>query len=194
MATTIRLTRLGRKQAPFYRLVVCDSRTRRDGSYIESLGYYNPMPDAYQLEVDHGRAIDWLDKGAQPTDTAKSLLRTEGVLYRWHLIKSGTGAAEIDSQVEEYRTRRANESEAIKSRSAAAITAAKKDREDSAKAKQDSKAAAVADAAEAAKATEAAKAAKAAEAVAEEAKVDEPAADAEAGAEPAVDSTDEPTS
>ena len=99
MATTIRLTRMGRKQAPFYRLVVCDSRTRRDGSYIESLGYYNPMPDAFQLEVDHGRAIDWLVKGAQPTDTARSLLRTEGVLYRWHLMKTGSAAAEIDGRV-----------------------------------------------------------------------------------------------
>ena len=79
MATTIRLTRMGRKQAPFYRIVVCDSRTRRDGDYIESLGYYNPMPDAYQLEVDHDKAVDWLGKGAQPTDTAKSLPQpTEG--------------------------------------------------------------------------------------------------------------------
>jgi small subunit ribosomal protein S16 len=190
MATTIRLTRMGRKQAPFYRLVVCDSRTRRDGSYIESLGYYNPMPDAFQLEVDHGRAIDWLVKGAQPTDTAKSLLRTEGVLYRWHLMKSGSGAAEIDAQVEEYRARRAKESEAIKTRSVAAVAAATQAREDAAKKKQDAKAAAEAEAAEA---SEAAKVAEAA--AAEEAKVDEPAADEAKVDEPAAgDSTDEPTS
>ena len=201
MATTIRLTRMGRKQAPFYRLVVCDSRTRRDGSYIESLGYYNPMPDAYELEVDHGRAIDWLAKGAQPTDTAKSLLRTEGVLYRWHLMKTGSAAAEIDAQVEEYRVRRAKESEAIKARSAAATTAAKKARVDAAKEKQDAKAAAATEAAEdeeAAKVAEAAKAAaeeaKVDEPAAEEAKVDEPAAEAEASTESAEDSTDEPTS
>jgi small subunit ribosomal protein S16 len=197
MATTIRLTRMGRKQAPFYRLVVCDSRTRRDGSYIESLGYYNPMPAAFQLEVDHGRAIDWLVKGAQPTDTARSLLRTEGVLYRWHLMKTGSAAAEIDAQVEEYRVRRVKETEAIKSRSVAAVTAAKQAREDAATAKQDAKIAA-AEASEAAKVAEAAEAAaeeaKAAEPAAEDAKVDEPAAEVEASAEPAGDSTDEPTS
>ena len=126
MATTIRLTRMGRKQAPFYRIVVCDSRTRRDGDYIESLGYYNPMPDAYQLDVDHDRAIDWLGKGAQPTDTARSLLRNEGVLYRWHLLKSGTAVAEIDAQVEQYRSRRAQEAE---------LKAAHEEREATAKAK-----------------------------------------------------------
>ncbi len=189
MATTIRLTRMGRKQAPFYRLVVCDSRTRRDGSYIESLGYYNPMPDAFQLEVDHGRAIDWLVKGAQPTDTAKSLLRTEGVLHRWHLMKSGSAAAEIDAQVEEFRVRRAKESEAIKTRSVAAATAATQAREDAARKKQDAKAAAEAESAEA---SEVAKVAE--EAAAKEAKVDEPAVEPEASSEAAGDSTDEPTS
>jgi small subunit ribosomal protein S16 len=192
MATSIRLTRLGRKQAPFYRLVVCDSRTRRDGSYIESLGYYNPMPDAYQLEVDHGRAIDWLVKGAQPTDTAKSLLRTEGVLYRWHLMKNGAEAGEVDAQVEEYRTRRANESEAIKSRSVETVKAAKQSREDAAKKKRDAKSAAVAESAEAAEAAKAAEAAEAAKAA--EVASDEPAAEEEASAEPAEASTDEPIS
>ena len=145
MATTIRLTRMGRKQAPFYRLVVCDSRTRRDGDYIESLGYYNPMPDAYQLEVDHDKAVTWLGKGAQPTDTAKSLLRNEGVLYRWHLMKSGAEADSIDAQVEEFRSRRASEAEAIRKQSAQAEAAARQAREDAAKAKLQAAAAAVAE-------------------------------------------------
>jgi small subunit ribosomal protein S16 len=146
MATTIRLTRMGRKQAPFYRLVVCDSRTRRDGDYIESLGYYNPMPDAYELEVDHDKAVSWLGKGAQPTGTAKSLLRNEGVLYRWHLMKSGAAAESIDAQVEEFRARRATEAEAIKARSAEAEAAAQKAREDAAKRKLEAAAAAEAEA------------------------------------------------
>jgi small subunit ribosomal protein S16 len=150
MATTIRLTRMGRKQAPFYRLVVCDSRTRRDGDYIESLGYYNPMPDAYQLEVDHTKAVDWLGKGAQPTTTAKSLLRNEGVLLRWHLMKSGTAVEDIDSQVEAYRTRRASESDAIKAKAVAQLKAVQDEREASAKKKKEAAAkAAEADAAEA---------------------------------------------
>lgn len=178
MATTIRLTRMGRKQAPFYRLVVCDSRTRRDGDYIESLGYYNPMPDAYQLEVDHGKAVDWLVKGAQPTTTAKSLLRNEGVLLRWHLMKSGAAVDEIDSQVEAFRSRRETEATAIKAQSAAKLKADLEEREVAAKKKKQ----------EAAKAVEAESAA---EEVTEESTEDAPAADdAEAAAE---ESTEEPS-
>jgi len=149
MATTIRLTRMGRKQAPFYRIVVCDSRTRRDGDYIESLGYYNPMPDAYQLEVDHSKAVDWLGKGAQPTTTAKSLLKNEGVLLRWHLMKSGTAPDEIDSQVETFRSRRTKVFDAIKADTAAKVKAAQVEREAVAKKK-------LAAAAKAAEASEAA--------------------------------------
>ena len=139
MATTIRLTRMGRKQAPFYRIVVCDSRTRRDGDYIESLGFYNPMPDAYRLEIDHARAIDWLGKGAQPTDTARSLLRNEGVLYRWHLLKSGTAEPDVDAQVEEFRARRAKEAEEIRAKTAAELKALQDERETAAKKQQQSK-------------------------------------------------------
>lgn len=137
MATTIRLTRMGRKQAPFYRVVVCDSRIRRDGAYIESLGFYNPLPDAYELSIDHAKAIEWLDKGAQPTDTARSLLRTEGVLYRWHLQKAGE--SDIDAKVEEFRGRRVKQSEAIKAKSARELAAWQQGKEKAAKAKLESK-------------------------------------------------------
>lgn len=173
MATTIRLTRMGRKQAPFYRLVVCDSRTRRDGAYIESLGHYNPMPDAFELSVDHERAVVWLAKGAQPTDTVRSLLRNEGVLYRWHLMK--TGAEDIDAQVEDFRGRRVKASEAIKAKTKAKLEAWHSEKENAAKAKAD-----------AAKAEEeAAKVAAVAEAAAASAEESpaEESADAEASAE-----------
>jgi small subunit ribosomal protein S16 len=123
MATSIRLTRMGRKQAPFYRLVVADSRVRRDGDYIDSLGHYNPMPDAYELSVDHAKAMEWLGRGAQPTDTARSLLRNEGVLLRWHLTKAGTPAEEIEAKVEEYRSRRAKFSDSIKAKSKSELAA-----------------------------------------------------------------------
>lgn len=123
MATSIRLTRMGRKQAPFYRLVVADSRVRRDGDYIDSLGHYNPLPDAYELTVDHAKAIEWLGKGAQPTLTARSLLRNEGVLLRWHLTKAGTPAEEIEAKVEEFRSRRAKVSDAIKAKSKSELAA-----------------------------------------------------------------------
>lgn len=140
MATTIRLTRMGRKQAPFYRVVVCDSRTRRDGDYIESLGYYNPMPEAFRLELDHDKAVEWLGKGAQPTDTARSLLRTEGVLYRWHLLKSGTAFEDVEAQVEQYRARRKSEADAINAKAAAELKSAQDAREAAAKKKKEDQA------------------------------------------------------
>jgi small subunit ribosomal protein S16 len=135
MATTIRLTRMGRKQAPFYRVVVTDSRARRDGAYIESLGFYNPMPDAFQLDVDHSRALHWLQHGAEMSDTARSLLRKEGVLLRWHLTRQGVAESEIEQKVEDFRSRRAQQSDAIKAESKAKFEAWQKSKEDSAKKK-----------------------------------------------------------
>ena len=105
MPATIRLTRMGRKKHPFYRLVVLDSRSRRDGDYIEKLGYYNPFVTPYEVKLDHERAIAWLEKGAGMSGTARGLLRGEGVLYRWHLMKSGLALGEIEAKVEEYMTR-----------------------------------------------------------------------------------------
>ncbi len=105
MPATIRLTRMGRKKHPFYRLVVLDSRARRDGAYIDKLGYYNPFVTPYEVQLDHDKAIEWLSKGAGMSDTARSLLRNEGVLYRWHLMKSGLALEEIEAKVEEYRAR-----------------------------------------------------------------------------------------
>lgn len=164
MPTSIRLTRMGRKQAPFYRIVVCDSRTRRDGDYIESLGYYNPMPDAYELTVDHQKAVDWLAKGAQPTDTARSLLRNEGVLYRWHLKKTGAAEEEIESKVEEYRARRAKEADAIKAKSKAELEAWHKEKEKVAAEKKKAAEAAAAPAPEAEESAESSEAEASAEA------------------------------
>ncbi|MCD6361437.1 MAG: 30S ribosomal protein S16 [Armatimonadetes bacterium] len=80
MATKIRLKRLGGKHDPHFRIVVMDSRARRDGSAIEELGYYNPTNDPILLQVNRERALHWLAQGAQPTDTVRSLLRREGLL------------------------------------------------------------------------------------------------------------------
>ncbi len=76
----IRLRRLGAKKAPFYRIVVADSRYPRDGRFIEELGTYNPLMDPPAVNVDSERAKDWIRKGAQPTDTVRSLLKKAGVL------------------------------------------------------------------------------------------------------------------
>lgn len=79
MAVRIRLARHGKKKAPFYRLVVSDSRSPRDGRFIEMLGTYNPMTDPAEVNVDGERAMHWLKNGATPSDTARALLRKAGV-------------------------------------------------------------------------------------------------------------------
>ena len=74
----IRLRRMGAKKAPFYRIVVADSRAPRDGAFVEELGYYNPLTDPVEIKVDNERAADWMKKGAQPTDTVRALLKKSG--------------------------------------------------------------------------------------------------------------------
>ena len=76
----IRLRRMGKKKAPFYRIVVADSRYPRDGRFIEELGYYDPMKEPVEIKIDGEKAKEWLAKGAQPTETVKSLLKKSGVI------------------------------------------------------------------------------------------------------------------
>ncbi len=87
MAVKIRLQRRGRKKRPFYHIVIADSRSPRDGRFIEKIGTYNPMTKPATIELDQDKAFDWLMKGAQPTDTARAILRFKGVLYRKHLAR-----------------------------------------------------------------------------------------------------------
>ena len=75
MAVKIRLRRMGAKKAPFYRVVVADSRYPRDGRFIEEIGYYDPTKDAIVVNIDKEKAEEWIKKGAQPTDTVKRLLK-----------------------------------------------------------------------------------------------------------------------
>ena len=78
MAVKIRLKRLGSKKAPFYRIVVADSRYPRNGRFIEELGYYNPMTNPVELKIDDEKVQTWLKNGAQPTDTVKALIAKNG--------------------------------------------------------------------------------------------------------------------
>ena len=79
MAVKIRLRRMGAKKAPFYRIVVADSRFPRDGRFIEEIGYYNPQAEPIVLKVDTEKAQKWMANGAQPTDTVKALLKKAGM-------------------------------------------------------------------------------------------------------------------
>ena len=80
MAVKIRLRRMGQKKAPFYRVVVADSRYPRDGRFIEEIGYYNPITEPAEIKIDADKAKKWLANGAQPTDTAKSLLKRSNIV------------------------------------------------------------------------------------------------------------------
>ncbi len=79
MATKIRLKRMGGKKAPFYRVVVADSRYPRDGRFIETLGYYNPLTDPAEIKIDEEKAQKWIASGAQATDTVKNLFKAAGI-------------------------------------------------------------------------------------------------------------------
>ena len=80
MAVKIRLRRMGQKKAPFYRVVVADSRYPRDGRFIEELGYYNPMTNPADIKIDAEKAAKWLANGAQPTDTVRALLKKTEII------------------------------------------------------------------------------------------------------------------
>jgi len=87
MPVKIRLTRRGRKKQPFYHIVVADSRAPRDGKYIEKLGLYNPTTQPATIDLDFDKALDWVQKGAQPTETCRAILSHKGVMYKKHLLK-----------------------------------------------------------------------------------------------------------
>ncbi|WP_353185193.1 30S ribosomal protein S16 [Parapedobacter lycopersici] len=101
MATKIRLQRHGKKGKPFYYVVVADSRAPRDGKFIERIGSYNPNTNPATIDLNFDKALDWLNKGAQPTDTTRAILSYKGVLYKKHLqggVKKGAfdeAAAEV---------------------------------------------------------------------------------------------------
>ena len=89
MAVKIRLKRMGAKKAPFYRVVVADSRSPRDGKFIENLGTYNPLAAPAEIKINEELALNWLNKGAIPTDTVKNLLSKAGIMKKFHDQKSG---------------------------------------------------------------------------------------------------------
>lgn len=86
----IRLRRMGAKKRPFYRVVVADSRAPRDGKFIDEIGYYDPTKDPAVIKIDADKAIHWIQSGAQPTDTARSLLRKTGILKSLHEAKQSS--------------------------------------------------------------------------------------------------------
>ena len=87
MATRLRLQRHGKKGKPFYHMVAADARSKRDGRFIEKIGTYNPNTNPATIEINHDRALYWLGVGAQPSDTARAILKYTGAIYHNHLLK-----------------------------------------------------------------------------------------------------------
>jgi small subunit ribosomal protein S16 len=108
MSVKIRLSRHGRKRLPFYHIVVTDSRAPRDGKYIERIGSYSPTTKPATINLDFDKALNWLLKGAQPTDTCRAILSQEGVLIKKHLLegvkKGAFDEAEADRRFDAWKT------------------------------------------------------------------------------------------
>ncbi|MCT4379859.1 MULTISPECIES: 30S ribosomal protein S16 [Leuconostoc] len=89
MAVKIRLKRMGAKKRPFYRVVIADSRSPRDGRFIETVGTYNPIAQPAEIKLDEDKILSWLGNGAQPSDTVRNLLSNAGILAKFNDSKSG---------------------------------------------------------------------------------------------------------
>jgi len=145
MATKIRLQRHGRKGYAFYKIVIADSRAPRDGKFIEKLGTYNPNTDPATIDLNFERALYWVNTGAQPTDTARSILSREGVYMKKHLLggvaKGAFGEAEAEAKFEAWKkdkqsglaALKAKQEEAARAEQKARLEAEKKVNEEKAK-------------------------------------------------------------
>lgn len=100
MSIKIRLARLGRKKKPHYRVVIADSRSPREGRFIDILGYYNPLTEPAQFQVNEQKALDWLTKGAEPSDTVRSLLSNVGIMEKFHNLRLNLNSSSSSSLAE----------------------------------------------------------------------------------------------
>ena len=103
MAVKLRLRRMGKKKQPIYKVVAADTRSPRDGKFIEALGLYNPLTDPHTIEIKEDRVLYWLDNGAQPTNTVKSLLRQQGITLKRELGRKGLDAEKVEAEMENWK-------------------------------------------------------------------------------------------
>jgi len=102
LAVKLRLKRMGKKKQPVYKVVAADARSPRDGKFIEAIGLYNPKTEPATVEIKEDRALYWLNVGAQPTETVRSLLSQKGILLKRDLMKRGFSEEEIAKRLEEW--------------------------------------------------------------------------------------------
>lgn len=116
MAVKLRLRRLGKKKQPVYKIVAADSRSPRDGKFIEAVGLYNPLTHPATLDIKEDRAMYWLNCGAQPTDTVRNLLSQKGLLLEKHLRKKGASEEKIKEEKENFHKLREAKSKAVRTK------------------------------------------------------------------------------
>jgi ribosomal protein S16 len=131
LGVRLRLRRAGRRNQPAYKIVAADSRSPRDGRFLEIIGSYNPLRNPAEIVINEEKVFKWLRKGALPTETVRSLLRRKGLWYKWHLMKKGFDEAAIGQKLAEWQAaqeakiareaeRKARRKAAMKSKKAAA--------------------------------------------------------------------------
>ena len=130
MAVKMRLQRHGSKKRPFYFIVVADGRSPRDGKFIQKLGTYNPLTVPASIQIDRQKALDWLQKGAQPTDTVRRILSFKGVLFLKHLLRGVSLGLFDEAAAMEKFTKWSSEHEAHVSKRQGAHKKARSDRRD----------------------------------------------------------------
>lgn len=99
----LRLRRIGKKKQPIYKIVAADSRTARNGKFIDSVGQYNPLVNPIGLTINESKLFMWLKRGAVPTDTVRSLLQRQGLWLKWGLMKKGSDEATIATELEKWQ-------------------------------------------------------------------------------------------
>jgi small subunit ribosomal protein S16 len=103
VAVRLRLRRIGKKKAPMYQIVAADSRSKRDGRFLEVVGRYEPRQHPAAVQTRDERVLHWLRHGARPTDTVRSLLRSTGLWYRWTLARNGLDDARVATELEKWQ-------------------------------------------------------------------------------------------
>lgn len=106
MAVKLRLRRMGKKKQPIYKIVAADSRSPRDGKFLEAVGLYNPLTNPHTVNINEDRIQYWLDRGAQPTLTVKSLLSKKGILLKRDLKKRGFAEDRVKTEIENWEKQR----------------------------------------------------------------------------------------
>jgi small subunit ribosomal protein S16 len=103
LGVRLRLTRIGRRNKPFYRIIAADSRSPRDGKFIEVVGRYNPLTEPETLEIKEERVLYWINNGALMSDTVRTLFKRNGLIFKWHLKKKGFDETKITEELNRWQ-------------------------------------------------------------------------------------------